>query len=449
MTSRGRLNLSHFFFGSPTRKKLFGNFAALSVLQAVSYLFPLLTLPYLVRVLGPEKFGLVAFAQAFIGYFVILTDYGFNLSATRRISTNRGDKEKVKRIFSSVMAIKLFFCLVSFAVLALVLLFVPKFHNDWLVYIYAFGMVLGNVMFPVWFFQGMERMKYITFLNIAAKSLFTVSIFIFVKKLSDYELVPLINSLGYIAAGLLSLRLISKDFGIKWAVPMLSDIKYQLSDGWHIFISTAATSLYTTSNSFILGLFTNNTIVGYYSAAEKLINSAQGLFGPLSQTMYPHLSSLARRSKKEAVSFIEKLTKLTGILTFILSFAVFIFAPSIIGIILGSQYQQSINVLKILSILPFMIGLSNIFVIQGLYAFELQGAVSRFVIPLAFLHLILSVILTNSLSLYGTAFAVAITETLVALFSVKYFFKYVKNDFYLVRDKASQNGAKTIFIKKK
>jgi len=131
------------FWGSPTRKKLSGNFFSLSVLQVANYLLPLITLPYLVRVLGPANFGLVAFAQVFINYFVILTDYGFNLSATRSISINRDSKEKISKIFSSVMAVKLLFALTSAAILSLALLFIPRFNNNWVIYIYAFGNGVG------------------------------------------------------------------------------------------------------------------------------------------------------------------------------------------------------------------------------------------------------------------------------------------------------------------
>jgi len=416
--------LKNFLTGTLNRKRLVENFLSLSVLQALGYLLPLITLPYLVRVLGPEKYGLVIFAQAFIEYFLILVDYGFNFAATRDISINRENKEKINEIFSSVITIKFFIGILSFIILVIILLFVPRFRNDWLVYVFTFGVVLGNILFPVWFFQGIERMRYITILNIIARGIFTICIFIFIRDRSDYLYVPLINSLGIILAGVLSLGVVFKNFKVKFVLPSKKNINYQLKESWHFFISTIATSIYTTSNNFILGLLTNNTIVGYYSPADKIVRAVQSMLTPVSRTIYPYISNLAYNSKQKTLSFIKKLSIIACSGSFIISLILFVFAKPIINLILGNQYSQSIIILKILAFLP-LIGLIDTFAIQGLYAFRLQRMVSRFLVPVAFFHIFLLFIMTYFYSLTGTAITVIITEILIDIFSIRYFVKYI------------------------
>jgi PST family polysaccharide transporter len=407
-------------FATKTRRRLFENFLSLSFLQIANYIFPLITLPYLVRVLGPEKYGLIAFAQAFIGYFQILTDYGFNLSATREISINRENKEKVSEIFSSVMIIKFFLLLLSLGLMTIIVFSFKKFRQDWLIYYLTFGMVLGQTLFPIWFFQGMERMKYITFLNVLAKLIFTIAIFIFIKKSSDYLYVPLLNSSGFVVAGILALWIVFKDFGVFFRIPSFKDLKYQLKEGWYIFISTVAISLYTISNTFILGLFTNNTIVGYYSAAEKIIRLVQGLLAPISQTIYPHISKLMNESKEIGVKFIRKVTLLIGGFSFILSLVIFIFADLIVRIILGSQFTESIIVLRIIAFLPFIIGLSNVFAVQGIIAYGNVKIIPKITFVGAISNVILAMLLVKLLQAIGVAISLVFAEILVTIVSFYY-----------------------------
>ena len=162
-----------------------------------------------------------------------------------------------------------------------------------------------------------------------------------------------------------------------------------------------------------------------HSAAKRLIKATQGLLAPISQTVYPYLSKSAAESKEKALNIIKKLIILVGSSAFIISLLVFILAAPIVNIVLGSQYQQSIIVLQILAFLPFIIGLSNIFAVQGLYAFRFQWVVPRFVIPIAFFHLFLLCVLTHFYSLVGTAIAAIIIEILITLFSIKYFSKFI------------------------
>lgn len=401
-------------------KHLIENFASLSGLQIASYILPLITLPYLVRVLGPEKFGLIAFATAFVNYFQILTSYGFNLSATKEISIHRENKEKISEIFNSVMIIKTLLAVLSLIILSIIVFSFSQFRNDWLIYYLTFGIVIGNVLFPTWFFQGMEKMKYITVLNVLAQLIFTISIFIFIRNDSDYLYVPLINSLGLVVAGIWGLRIMFRDFGINLKLPNLNTIKFQLREGWHVFISTMAISLYTASNTFILGVFTNNIIVSYYTIGEKIILAVLGLLSPISQAIYPYISRTVDISKDKGLKFIRKITLIIVCLGLILSLLIFIFAGPIIEILAGSQYAGSIIVLQILAFLPLIVGLSNVFGIQTMLTFNYKRAFSNIIITAGILNIALALILVPLYEQIGISISFLITETFVTLIMYSY-----------------------------
>jgi len=416
------------YINSEDKKRLFSNFLSLSILQGANYILPLITLPYLVRVLGAEKFGLIAFAQAFIGYFIILTDYGFNLSATREISINRENKDKVSEIFSSVMIIKTGLLVLSFVIMSIIVFSFEKFKQDWLVYYLTFGMVVGQVLFPVWFFQGMERMKYLTILNILAKLIFTIAIFIFVHKASDYIYVPLINSLGFIVAGILALWIVFKDFKINFKLPSLMQIKQDLKEGWYIFVSTVGINLYRGTNTFILGIFTNNTIVGYYAVAEKILYVIQGLQNPAGQAFFPFISKkFSSISKSEAFNFLIKNLKYILPIYFFVFISTFMSSDLLIKLIDGNHFQNSVIDLKILSIIIIIGGLNYYFGIVGMVSLGFNKEFMRYVLIAGIFNILFSMIFVNLLEDKGVAISLVLSEFLLLIFLISKIKKILKD----------------------
>jgi len=396
-------------------KTLIGNISSLFVLQAANYIFPLITLPYLVRVLGPDKFGLYIFAQIFIQYFVIFTDYGFNYTATRQIAIERDNTEKCSRIFSAVILIKLGLTVISFGLLSAVISIFPKFGSDWPLYYSAFLLVAGNALFPQWLFQGMERMKYITAINIIGRSLAVAAVFMFVRSESDYILAVLIVSVSSLMIGLIGIVSAIVLFRLRPAIPSLLLIRQSLKDGWSLFVSTAAISLYTTSTIFILGLFSNNTVVGYFGAAEKIVRAARGLIGPITQAIYPHISAIVSRSRDDAIVFLRKTLRWMSLGSFVLSAVLFFTADIIITVGLGPEYAESVILIRIMSLLPFIIALSNVSGVHTMLAFGFNRTFSRVVISAGLLNTVLIFPLVILYQAEGAAVAVLISEIFVVL----------------------------------
>ena len=407
------------------KKRLISNFFSLAVLQGANYILPLLTLPYLIRVLGIDTFGLLAFATAVIAYFNIVTDYGFNLTATREISIHRDDKNKVIEIFSSVMTIKVILMFLTLLLLTILVFSFDKFSKDWEIYFLTFGTVIGQVLFPVWFFQGMERMKYITYLNIFAKSIFTVAIFIFVQEQSDFWIVPILTSTGFIIAGIWSLFLIKKEFNINFKFQSFNFLKRKIIDGWYVFLSQVKISLFSNTNTVILGLIAGNQAVGYFVAAEKLIRSLASLQVPVTQTLFPYISKEIKIDKMTTINKIFKISKIGTIIYSAILIGIFIFSEELIILIFCENMTESVIVLKILLIIPLTIFLNNMFGTQILLNLGKDKLFFKILLSIALLNIIMVIPLTLYFSYIGTAISVLISE----IFLLVGMYMYTKKEF--------------------
>ena len=412
-------------FVSKDNKRLLSNFFSLSVLQGANFILPLITIPYLVRVLGIEYFGLLAFASATIAFFCIITDYGFNLSATRDISAHRDNKEKVVEIFSSVMIIKVLLMFLSLILLIILVFSFEKFAKDWLIYFLSFGTVIGQVLFPDWFFQGMERMKYITYLNILAKSIFTVAIFIFIQEPSDFYIVPILTSIGFIIAGIWSLVLVRKEFDIRFELQAVKVVKHYFSDSWYIFLSNFGVNLYKNNVIIILGLFTSNSIVGYFSITKKIIDALNSIAKVISRTIFPYINNKYKEVNKLLISFLFKIGFIILIYTSCIFLCILLFANNISILASGEIHEEVVNSLKIMSIVPLIIAL-NIPAVHILLLSKRDKYFAKSVLLGAIIDLVLLFILLPIYGYIGASIVVLMTELFVTLLLYYYSLKLIK-----------------------
>lgn len=318
------------------------NFISLALLQGVNYLLPLLSFPFLFRVLGVERWGLVTFGYSLMQYFVMFTDFGFNLSATKYISEHRNDLQKINSYLNSAMIGRFILCGISLAILLALISYFDKFSTESIFYLMYFGIILGNVMFPMWFFQGMENMKYITVFNIVAKSLSFIPFFIFIRKPEDYIYVPIFYSIGFVLAGIVSLFIVYFKMGMKWYFTSISQISSSLKDSSAYFLARASTSLFTTSNSFLLGLVCGNTMVGYYSAAEKLYQAYNQLLSPFTGVLFPHIA------KSRDVLFFKKIFYRITFTNLFCVAAALLLASYVLDIVYGTADPNILEVFRIL-----------------------------------------------------------------------------------------------------
>lgn len=405
------------------KKRFLGNFISLATLQGLNYILPLITLPYLVRILGAEKFGLIAFATAVVGYFIVLTDYGFNFSATREIANNKENKEKLIEIFSSVMIIKTLLLIISFAILILMILCFEKIGSDAFLYILTFGTVVGQVLFPVWFFQGMERMKYITIINIISKTLFTISIFLLVKHASDYVLVPLLTSIGVIIASVISLYVVLFKFKVKFKLQKISTIKMYLKGGSHLFYTSALSNLLTSSGVIVLSLVTNNTVVGYFSAIEKLFRAVVGLFSPLTQALYP-ISCNKVQDPIAGKIYIRKLLYFIGSAALVVALGFAIFSKYVVNFMYGSDFSAYSYILAIMMIWLFFGVINNIIGIQYLSAGKKDKYYMYSFFIAGIITVILNITLVPNFLIDGILFSMIFGEILLTILMVYFISRF-------------------------
>lgn len=330
-------------------KTIIENFSFLSLIQIVSLVSPLVTYPYLIKVLGLELYGTVIFAQAVVSYLSLLVNFGYNTTGPKEVSILKDNIGELSQFVSSVFIVKTILWTITFVSFMLIISYFDYFNQYFLLYFFTFFITIGDVLFPIWFFQGVEKMKYITYINIFVKLIFIISIFIFIRGKDDYILIPVINAVGAIVSGIISVYIVFRKEGVLFIKVKYANIKKSFHESSILFVSSLSISLYLSLNKLIVGTFLGMKDVAIYDLAEKVVSIIKTPILMLSQAVFPKIS------REKSIPFINKTMGFTLAGVFILYSLLFLFSDQIVYFFLHMPNHVAVNVIRIYGLSMFFL----------------------------------------------------------------------------------------------
>lgn len=353
-------------------RRIAANAGWLLALQIANYLFPLLLIPTLTRNLGVQNFGSFMIALSFAQFVSLVSDYGFNLTATAEIAKSAGDGARVRRIVSTTWAAKIIIYLLASLTTALIVLAVPPWRDLQSIIFVFFLMPLGNVFFPQWYFLGSEQMHFVTVFNVVAKGVGLVSVILFVRAPSDCLLAAAIYASSFLGAGMISAVIaLHKTKGLVW--PQWADMMHAYREGWDIFLTSVAITVYTQLVTPLLGVVASKDEVGHFAVAYKVCDAASRIVSPLVQAAFPVVVQAVEIGTEPALKLIRRVGAV--ILFFALLICLLLYtARSEVWYYLGHNLLgRAENSFAILSTLPILIAISSVLAVLMMVPFGMLG----------------------------------------------------------------------------
>lgn len=397
-------------------KLLLKNFASLGVVQIVNYVFPLLTIPYISRILGPSGLGLVNYFAAFIAYFTLVVSYSFDMSGTRDISKNTEDDSHINEIFCRISNARIFLFILATIIFSILVFSVSKFSTHLMLSFVIYLNVISVLISTQYIYQGVQKIWFFGVLNLFKGIFVTTSIFLLIRKDTDYIIYAGITSTISFLINLFLFIYAYNNFNLKFKIlPISSTFKSLIKDK-HLFLSSVVFNLYTSTNIIILGFFESTTIVGYYTVALGLISIIQSVLNiPMSVALFPFIGSSFSISVDYGLDQLRKIFPIVFYIAFLGGIVLFFLSPLLVHIIYGKDFANSIIAVKILCFLPLLSCLSSIFGTLTMINLKMDKEFFAVTFFASVISLCLNFLLVNSFGYVGTAVSYLITEIFVIL----------------------------------
>lgn len=403
------------------KKTLINSFLSLSILKGGQLVIPLVTVPYLIKIIGLEAFGLISFASSLALYFGTVIQYGFRVTGTRDISRCKSDVE-ISKVYSALFSAGIILSCICFIVFVTLVLIVDLFNQYALLYLIVFLFVMCESLFPLWFFQGVEKMKFITYITLFGKFMFMVFLLLLVNDKSDYLIYPALNLIFSLVNLILAILIIKFHFKIKFIYTPFSEVFKLLSDGRSAFIIQFMPNMYNNSAMFILGIFGGNMSVGVYSAATRVIEVFMSIGQVLSNTFLPYLS----KTLKKHGSFLS-LMIISG---FIITVSIALGSDLLSNFFYNDESGEISRCIMLLSPWILLVFIRNALGVNYLMLMGFERPYSRIISLVSCFGLILSLYLIPKYNINGAISVILISSILMSLFTIILYVKVRTNERY-------------------
>ncbi len=409
------------------KKKSIKNGAWLYLLQIFNTVVPLLTLPYVTRILGAEKYGIFAIAINIIGYYQVIVEYGFMMSATRKVALSEKSEYMLSKTFSTVFFSRCFLLSVCFIITLGYIVVNRKNVSQCLCLIILMIGLLGSCIQLNWLFQGMQQMKYITIVNVVARICTVLLTFIFVHSINDLYLYCLLYSISPVISGFLGLIFAAKCFRIHFVKVGILDIVEEIKNGWYVFTTQLSSKVFGAIGITLLGCFSTNRDVGIYSAIQKIPNIIILAWSPITQVLYPISSQKFQESYEIGKKFVNKTKKIFVPIFLGIAIVGSIMSPTIVEVAFGKEY-----VAKFYWIIPLLLWMvtaiyNNFAGIQTLLAGGYDREYSKCFQVGVIVTIVLNFVLVYFLKGNGACLAPLFSEIILGIMLKKEVWKLEKN----------------------
>lgn len=350
-------------------RQIIKNISYIGMTNIAGIIIPLLILPFITRILGPEQFGQYAWAVSAGTLLGLICDFGFNWSAAREVALHKADRARTAAIIAEAYAIRALMIVASGALILALWLLLPR-HEGGIAAVlpYVLLVALCNLLTPTWMFQGLEQFRLIAISSIIGRLSGIAAIFALVRGPEDAELAIMLTAAGAVLPGLISFRFIARHFGDVLQRPTGGAILARMQRDWRIFTADLVVQIYAAAQTFIVGLLGGPLAAAPFNIADRCLGAGKSAFAAVSQATMPRVASLAATDPSAGLRLICRIMPITGGIGLVGTLIMALAADEFVLLAFGPDFMEAARVMRILAPVPLLVGLCTCF--SSLYMFN-------------------------------------------------------------------------------